>query len=66
MTGQGTSFKLPEGRFRLDTRKKKTMMRVVRHWDRLPRDKVDFSLCDLQSQVGPGFEQPALVKDVPA
>jgi len=37
----GNSFMLKEGRFRLGIRKKLLMMRVVRHWNRLPREAVD-------------------------
>ena len=53
---------MKEGIFKLDVRGKFFAMRVVRYWNRLPREAVDAPSIPggVQGQIGWGPEQPGL------
>jgi len=61
---RGGGFKLKEGRFRSDLRKKFFTLRVVRPWPRLPKAVMMSPHCSRPGWMG--FGQPGLVEGVPA
>lgn len=68
VTGQRRNgFKLKEGRFRLNIRKKFFTVRMVRHWYRVPQRSCGCPILgSVQRQVGWGSEQPGLLEGIPA
>ena len=61
---RSNSFKLKEGRFRLEIRKKLFRMKVVKQWNRLSEEVVGAQ--SLETFKARGSQQPDLVENVPA
>lgn len=62
---RSNGFKLKEGKFRFILKESFTM-RVVRHWEWLPKRVVDATSLDVQDHVGWGSEQPEIMETCPS
>lgn len=62
---KGSSFALKESRFRVDIRRKFFTLRVVKHWNKVPREIADGPIPgSVQVRVGGSSEKPCLLENI--